>query len=441
MFKSNQRDPRLGIIFLTVFLDLVGFSMIFPLFPAILKWYLPREADGGSLNALVHWIISLSPGSSVEDWQVIVLFGGVLGALYSVLQFISAPIWGSLSDFFGRRRIILISLLGSLTGYITWGLSGSFIFLVFARLINGLMAGNLSVATAAIADITDEKSRSKGMALIGVSFGLGFMLGPAISGILVQWNPLESYPVLENYGINPFSGAAFFAALLALVNIVWVRSHFTETLKDEHKTDGFLWKRANPLRYFRNSLSINIRLLALVYFLYILSFSGMEFTLTFLAGERLGYGSAENIYIFLYIGFTLLVTQGFIVRRYASVFGEWQLAIAGLICCISGLLTLSLLHSLVYFYIGLSFLGLGMGLANATLLSLVSLFSKKSEQGSNLGLIRSSGSLARGFGPIVAATLYWQLGSTLSYGIGAAIMLPSIILLFASKSLKRDTAS
>ena len=277
------------------------------------------------------------------------------------------------------------------------------------------------------------------MAVIGISFGLGFMLGPAISGLLVQWNPLQTFPGLENYGINPFSGAALFAALLSTVNIFWVKTHFTETLQQKHRTPKFLWSSANPLRYFRNNLSFRVRLLALVYFLYILSFSGMEFTLTFLAGERLNYGPTENIYIFLYIGFILMFVQGFFVRRYAAKIGEWQLAIVGLLLCILGLITLSILHSIYFFYLGLTFLGLGMGLANATLLSLVSLFSKKSEQGSNLGLIRSSGSLARGFGPIVAATLYWKLGSTLSYGIGAAIMLPSITLLFVSKSLKRDT--
>jgi len=414
--------------------------MIFPLFPALLKWYLPREAEGGLLDRLLHGILSLSPGSSVTDWQVIVLFGGILGSLYSLLQFASAPLWGSLSDTFGRRKLLLLTLTGTLCGYLIWGFSGSFLFLVLSRLVNGLMAGNLSVATAAIADITESKNRGKGMALIGIAFGLGFIIGPALGGMISRWDPTATWPGLKAYGINPFSAVAFFSALLACINITWVWRRFGETLPKEKRHAPDL-KAASPLRPLRGSLPTEISKLALIYYCFILSFSGMEFTLTFLAGERMGYGPQGNALIFLYIGLILLLVQGVIVRRFAQSTGEWKLALTGLCCCLLGLLNMSLLHGHFFFYTGLTLLGTGMGLANPMLTSLVSLQSSESEQGKHLGVMRSCGSLARAMGPIAAALLYWQFGSTVAYLTGAVVMLPSILLMLSNRHTAGNATS
>ena len=181
--RDHRPRSRLGVILLTIFLDLVGFSIIFPLFPSILGHYLPREGDGGILAAFVSLMSTLPVvEGSHQLFLTHVLFGGILGSLYSILQFTSAPIWGRMSDHLGRRRIMLWTVAGTTFGYLIWLFSGSFLLLVLSRVISGISGGNLSVATAAVADVTGKESRSNGMALIGVAFGLGFIVGPVIGG-------------------------------------------------------------------------------------------------------------------------------------------------------------------------------------------------------------------------------------------------------------------
>jgi MFS family permease len=163
--------------------------------------------------------------------STVVLFGGLLGALYSLLQFFAAPIWGGISDRVGRRPVLLISVFGLFLSYVLWIFSGSFTLLIAARAIGGLMSGNLSIASAVVSDITDEKNRSKGMAFIGIAFALGFVFGPALGGILSLYNPLTTNPDWQNIGVNPFSTPAALAALLSFINFITIYKFFPETLK------------------------------------------------------------------------------------------------------------------------------------------------------------------------------------------------------------------
>ncbi len=157
--QNGQKSLSLGVIFLTIFLDLVGFSIIFPLFPSILEYY----GQSGLLNSLTLSLDEFSAATGAGDRFTPVLFGGILGSLYAFLHFFFAPIWGSLSDKKGRRAILLITTLGVFASYILWGFAGSFLTLVIARFVGGCMSGNISVATAAVADITTKENRSKGM--------------------------------------------------------------------------------------------------------------------------------------------------------------------------------------------------------------------------------------------------------------------------------------
>src|SRR5690606_26642978 len=147
------------------------------------------------------------------------------------LQFVAAPMWGAISDRIGRRPVLLISVFGLFISYIMWIFAGSFTTLVLARIIGGLMSGNLSIASAVVSDVTDEKNRSKGMAVIGIAFALGFVFGPALGGILSMFNPLEHWPDLAGLGINPFSAPALLAGLLALANFITIGTRFPETLR------------------------------------------------------------------------------------------------------------------------------------------------------------------------------------------------------------------
>jgi MFS family permease len=427
MPPAGARPAGLGVIFLIIFIDLVGFSIVFPLFPSILDYYFAREGDAGLLGAILSFLGQFERAGGGSGHFTAVLFGGFLGSIYSLLQFVFAPIWGTLSDRFGRRSILLYTVFGTLVSYGIWFFSGSFLLFILARLLGGAMGGNLSVASAAIADVTTRENRSKGMALVGVAFGLGFTLGPAIGGLLAGWNLLDLFPGAERFGVNPFSVPAGFSFLLALLNFLGVVFILRETLPPE--------KRASPTRSHRNPLLIfhsrsepPIRKTNSIYFLYILAFSGMEFTLTFLAAQRFGFGPREIGFMFVHIGFILIVIQGGFVRKAAPRFGEKNLTLAGLVLMILAMLTLAYAPTVPMLYLGLTLMAAGAGLTNPTLTALVSLYANQERQGEILGIFRSLGSLARAIGPLLASVVFWWHGSHISYVLGALILLLPLII-------------
>lgn len=422
---TPESKKILKLMFLTMFLDLVGFSIIFPMFPAMAKYYLEVDKDNFFLSGMMNLISNIQSYSVTPDgspnMSTIVLFGGLLGALYSLIQFVAAPLWGGISDRVGRRPVLLISVFGLFISYVIWMFSGSFTLLILARLVGGLMSGNLSIASAVVSDITDEKNRSKGMAVIGIAFALGFVFGPALGGILSMFNPIVHYPNLEQYGINPFSTPATLAALLSLVNFVTIWKAFPETLKKGVKAHAA--RSSNPFKLLKPLPYPGINLTNFSYFLFITAFSGMEFTLTFLAVERLGYTSMDNAYMFIFIGFILGMVQGGYVRRKAHTIGERKMSFQGLVSIIPGLVLLAFAQTGWMVYAGLFFLALGSAMVIPCLTSLVSFYTPSHMQGQSLGIFRSLGSLGRVLGPIYASLVYWKFGSVSAYLIGAALIL------------------
>lgn len=428
----------LGVIFLTVFIDLVGFSIIFPLFPAMLEWYQQTASDSGFVTTLFAWLQSLSGGEDPQ-FAATVLFGGLLGSLYSLLQFFSSTLWGRLSDRWGRRPVLLLTVAGTALSYLLWAFSGSFTLLVLSRALGGIMAGNLAVASAAIADVTDEENRTKGMALIGIAFGLGFMCGPALGGGLSMINPLDHFPQSANLGINPFSLPALGAFLLACLNLIWVNAVFRETRgasRSGQEETSESTEQASPPEAqnkpldsrptgFRTPNWLRLprfeqRALVQSYLLFILAFAGMEFTLTFLAVERLGYSPRQMVAVFLFIGAILLIVQGGVVRRISGKGKDRNILLAGLFASAIGLVLLAVAHSQLPFYLGLLGISVGMGLAAPTFSGLISRYSDADTQGFALGVFRSVGALGRAVGPLAAALLYFSLGSMAAYYLGAA---------------------
>lgn len=420
----------LKLMFLTMFLDLVGFSIIFPMFPAMAKYYLEVDKENFFLSSMMNIISSLQSISISADgtpgMSTIVLFGGLLGALYSLLQFISAPIWGGISDRVGRKPVLLISVFGLFISYVLWFLSGSFTLLISARFIGGLMSGNLSIASAVVSDVTDEKNRSKGMAVIGIAFALGFVFGPALGGILSMVNLMNHFPSAVAYGVNPFSTPALLAALLSFLNFFLILKKFPETLRAG--TKSHLQRSINPLKLMKPLPFPGVNLTNFSYFLFITAFSGMEFTLTFLAVERLGYSSMDNAYMFIFIGFVIGMVQGGYVRRKAHQVGEKKMSMQGLISIIPGLLILAWANSGWLLYLGLFFLALGSAMIIPCLTSLVSFYTPSHMQGQSLGIFRSLGALGRVLGPIYASLIYWKFGSANAYFIGAALILAPLML-------------
>jgi len=429
--SAKRKRSTFGVVFLIIFLDMVGFSVIFPLFPEMLDYYLERESEGGILKSFVASIEGMSFDADESSNQSFrfetVIFGGILGSLYAVLQFFFAPIWGRLSDRYGRRPILLLTVGGTCLGYGLWVFAGSFWVLVLSRIVGGIASGNLSVATASIADVTSRESRSKGMALVGVAFGLGFILGPALGAWASTMEPLASGSE-GVFVLNEFSLAALFSLILGIVNWLWLARSFKETLPAEKRD---VVDNPKPMFFqFGKVSNLAVRKTCLCYLFYMISFSGMEFTLTFLAVERFEYTPPDIAKMFLLIGITLILAQGFFVRRFVGPLGEKKLALAGILIGIVAFAMISLIHGKPWFYLSLFLMSTGVAFISPTLTALTSLHSKETDQGFHLGVFRSSGSMARACGPLLAGLVYFKFGSSFAYLLGSIFLLiPAIFLL------------
>jgi MFS family permease len=375
---------------------------------------------------LAEW----TANSSDPQFAVVALFGGVLGSVYSVLQFVGAPFWGNLSDRIGRRGTLLFTLGGTAGSYLIWFFAGNFALFILARLVGGLMAGNISIASAVVADTSSGKDRAKGMGIVGMAIGLGFVFGPAIGGVATLWNPLETAPELASYGVNPFSGAAAIAFCLALFNWIWAWRRFPETLPPEKRGTSETERTLHPFRALQSIDYPGVRRTNVLSFLYLAVFSGMEFTLTFLAVERFAYTPRQNAYMFVFIGLIIAFVQGGVVRRLVPKHGERKLAQLGLILLTPGFVCVGFWATEVGLYTGLAFLAIGSALAMPCLSALISRYSPAQVQGRVMGAFRSVGSLARAVGPIAGGVLYFRFGASSPYLVGAVLLLLPIALAF-----------
>jgi MFS family permease len=395
-----MRRASLLVLFLTVFIDLIGFGMVIP----FLSYY-AREYGASGITV-----------------------GAVVG-IYSIMQFFFAPVWGRLSDRIGRRPVLLISLTASCTGYLLFAFSRSLTLLFASRIIAGIGGANIGTAQAYIADATTPENRAKGMGLIGAAFGLGFILGPPLSGILSAFGTHRGMHGNLLPGLVA-AGLSFTALLIAL-------SVLTESKPPDlvprsgvpPQFDRRLWRELihNPLLA---SLMTGI-------FLTLLAVAGMEVGVTIHGRDRFHFRQLDMAYFFLFMGMIVAVIQGGLIGRLSKKVGEKRLIVIGAICFTVGFALVPMVYRVPLLY-GVAFLiAIGQGLCYPLLVSLVSKVSPERERGSILGLATSVGSLARFLGPILSGFLY-DLGraSGAFYG-GAAIM--SVALLIAVR-MRDDTA-
>ena len=424
---SNRPSQKgiLGLAFLVAFLDIVGFSIVFPLFAHMLEHYVGLEGPDSAIARLVDRLASLVDGEN-QEFAVNALFGGVLGSLYSLLQFLFAPVWGGLSDRIGRRPTMLVTLVGTVLGYVLWTFAGTFALLVVARLVSGLMAGNIATVTAVVSDVTTPENRSKGMGLVGAAIGLGFVFGPAIGGLADRYVDVPAlWPAGVEYGINPFSGAALCALVLSCLNLVLFAARFPETKSDG---DRAVLRSANPLKLFMSVQSPGVPRTNFVYFCFLVAFSAIEFTLVFLTLERFAYEPLDNAWMFVFVGLLIALVQGGAIRRLAPRYGDRRLALTGIVLVVPGFLGVGLATSPALLYAGLAAMAIGSALAMPTLSSLVSRYAPRASQGLALGLFRSLGALSRAVGPILGGALYWQLGSQSAYVVAAAFLVLPVLV-------------
>lgn len=431
---ASKPFKALGPVLLTLFIDLVGLSIVFPLSPAILNYYLPKALSEGDwlllplIQMLQGWATAMGH-STDRNWLVSVLFGGIIGSCYGALQFVFAPLWGQLSDRIGRKPVLSITLAGTACSYLVWVFAQQFEYYLLARILAGIMAGNLAVANAAVADLTSRENRTKGMALVGIVFGLGFIAGPALGGLLskVDLSSLKTVPFCHYF--TPFSAAALASFGLAFINFCWLLKVFPETLQPGHTQSS-----RHKLRLFQAYYTIKqplIRTILKMNFCFTLILSGMEFTFVFLAVERFQYSPSQNGLLLVYVGFVLMLTQGFIARKGAQYMGEKRTLLAGFMVGILAYSCLGLAHTPAALYASLTLLGLAIGLISPVLSALLSLYVDASSQGQYMGVFRGVGALARVFGPILGASLYFYSGSEVCYALGALAFTYPLVLAFA----------
>lgn len=419
----DKKPLSLWVIFITLFVDLVGFSVIFPLYPAMLEHYFALEGSEGVLGTLLSWLEQAAVLAGGGDARLVVLFGGFLGSLYALLQFVCAPIVGKLSDRYGRKPLLIISTAGLSLSYLLWVFAGSFWLLILSRFLGGVMSGNISTATAAVADVTSGKERSRGMAIIGMAFGLGFVMGPAIGGIASFHNMAAQFPALTAYGINPFSLPALIAFFLALSNFLFVVFVFKETKPAHVKTLGRPQRTFNLKALFGSAGYPGVSRTNLAYFLFITAFSGMEFSLSFLAEDRFNYTPGQIAAMLVFIGVTLAAVQGSYVRARSSEIGERRMATQGFIIAIPGLYLLGIAQSQTTLYLGNFLVAVGAAQVIPCLTALVSMYTPSDVQGRTLGIFRSLGALGRVIGPLIICVVYWQFGSLIAYVSVATFMI------------------
>jgi MFS family permease len=427
---APKRPLSLGVIFLTLLIDLIGFSIIFPLGPSLVDYYLRIDGNSGLLGWLLTQSESVAHALGRDHAFAAVLFGGLLTSFYSILQFIFSPFWGALSDRRGRRGVLLVTVAGTAAGYVMWVVSGSFWLFLISRVVSGAFSGNLSVATAAVADVTTRKERSRAMGIVGAAFGLGLVTGPVLGAVCAQYNLLASHPSLERFGINPYSVPALVSLAFCMANLAWVNRSFKETLPESARSGPRETRLRNPIRAIVGLTNADVRRANFVAFVYAIAFVAMEASLTFLAAERFNYTVGQNGIMLGFLGVCSIVTQGFIVRMLLKRAEEIPVLAGGLVSTAVGLMAIGLATRPWIMYVGIAFTATGSGLVNPSTTGLISLYSSQDEQGRVLGIFRSLGSLARAFTPMLAGAIFFMFGSKLVF-IGAAALTGAALALSA----------
>jgi MFS transporter, DHA1 family, tetracycline resistance protein len=377
--SANLVSP-LVIIFVTVFIDLLGFGIIIPLLP----FY--AEAFGASAFTI-----------------------GLLGSVFSLMQFLVAPICGRWSDRIGRRPIIVGGLLASCAAYVALALADSLALIFAARIIGGIAGGNIPTAQAYIADITTGEDRAKGMGLIGAAFGLGFIVGPALGGILTRFG---------------HSAPMWFAAALCLGNFLAALFLLPESRHGNHERASF--GRLDLLKRARRHPGL-LGLLV-VFFLLSTAFSGFEATFALFAAYRFGF-TAETIgFVFALIGVVLALVNGVLVGRVVPRLGERRVIPIAIALTGLGILLVPFSATVLVLCIACATMAVGMGFNSPALTSAVSRVADPTEQGGMLGLAQSLAALGRIAGPAWGGLLFDRAGPTVPYVSAASIMGLALVL-------------
>ena len=378
----------MAILFVIIFMDLVGFGLLIPLLP----FYVQR--------------VGASP-------EIITL---VLG-LYSVGQFVAAPVWGRLSDRFGRKPVLAITSFGLALSYLMLAFADSLPLLVFSRLFGGVMAGNIAAAQAYVSDITTPETRARGMGLLGAAFGLGFIFGPGIGGVLGG----------QDSATANFTAPALAAAGITFLAALAVPIFLKESLPPEARTQKAAPRLAEKLRatFARRTLVV----LVVAGFLTITAWALFETVFALWANAVFAYGPAQIGYVLTLMGVISVIVQGGAMGRLTKRFGERNLAVTAAVLLIAGYGMLALSATTGPMLGACAVLAVGSALFNPAMSSLVSLEAAPHERGAVLGVYQGATSLSRVAGPAFSGLAFARLGEAAPFLLAAALLAPVLVLL------------
>lgn len=447
------------IVFLSLILDLFAFTIPLPLFPRIIEWYTVREiSDPNGLLSRTLWFVSAvrgvfyKPLQNSQRWDVVFL-GGLMGSAFSTLQFLVSPHIGSLSDKYGRRNVLLISMIGNILSALIWIQSTTFASYMLSRVIGGLSEGNVQLATAILSDVSTPRNRSKALAHVGIAFAICFCIGPPIGAYFASRPvPLSGALQME---LNVYVVPALLTLVLLVAETLFLTIALPETRNtqpDKHDNDDPLEvvneksKAASAVRNVKERTEL-LRVLRKLHFLFLGIFSGVEFTLTFLTFDLFDWNNTQNGALIGSIGIISALLQGGYVRRAISKVGEGKMAQRGVSSCALGLVLLAILPHFVStqpkIAVGLlRAAAVCLAFTSATVVSSLTAhaslqcdegFDKDTgkpvaehpelAKGKALGKFRSSGQLGRAIGPLLACASYWTFGPSITYAVSAIAML------------------
>ncbi|KIE00126.1 tetracycline transporter, partial [Metarhizium majus ARSEF 297] len=409
------RKRVLKVIVLSLLLDLISFTFILPLFPKLLEFYRDREAPslipGGPPTLLQQVLGGLNKYKAsfsrpIDSRYDIVLLGGAMGSLFSLLQAIASPLIGRLSDRYGRRTALLTSMCGNVLSVLLWVAAIDFRTFVASRIVGGLSEGNVQLATAMASDISDESTRGSTMAVIGACFSIAFTFGPGLGA----WLSTKSH-----VAANPFATAASFSLALIVIETIYLYFCLPETLpsligneaKSEKRTEK---TKAKPAERTNPHFVLNA-----VHFFFLLFFSGMESSLSFMTYELFEFTSGKNGRLLGYIGLVASILQGGVTRRLPPLLSVR----IGVISCLAAFFLLGRVGGIGGLYAAATCLAMTSATVVTGLNALSSFEASEDERGGKLGILRSWGQLGRGLGPILFTSVYWWAGREYAYNMGA----------------------
>ncbi|PQE33656.1 major facilitator superfamily transporter protein [Rutstroemia sp. NJR-2017a WRK4] len=441
------RKRVLKVVFFSLLLDLMDSQLT-----VVVQSLEAPEAFSSSAKSptlLAHILTYLNAYKSsfakpIDSRYDIVLLGGALGSLFSLLQALASPLIGTLSDKYGRRTALLCSMTGNILSVLLWVCATDFRTFLLSRVVGGLSEGNVQLAIAIATDISDEKQRGATMALVGICFSISFTFGPALGAWLSTISTVQA---------NPFATAAGFSLFLIVTETIYLYLCLPETLPSkvaERKINGATAEangitkaakeenrgakpqKTNGERIVKKQGRTNSHfLLNLTHLSFILFFSGMEFSLPFMTYDLFGYNSARNGRLLGFMGLVASILQGGVTRRLPPLLSVR----IGVVSCLAALFLLARINTVTGLYVASSLLAVTTATVVTGLNALSSFEAGEDERGGKLGNLRSWGQLGRGLGPLLFTSVYWWAGREVAYTIGGTGVLGvGLLVLFGLKT-------